>query len=164
VIRQDRSGPPSGVDWPESFEEVLKYARPSGGRPRQFDYIAQLGADNPHINYPLRHVGEADYEIKLDRYEKIGNISVSQAIREAYPGANYLHLGHSYKVLQWMASSFERCIRLEVTKSHAPTKPIQRKRLIPLAPAVPTCGDEQAIMRRFQPDTDKMLTAPEAEG
>jgi hypothetical protein len=37
-------------------------------------------------------------------------------------------------------------------------------RLIPLAPAVPTCGDEQAIMRRFQPDTDKMLTALEAEG
>ena len=37
-------------------------------------------------------------------------------------------------------------------------------RLIPLAPAVPTCGDEQAIMHRFQPDTDKMLTAPEAEG
>jgi DEAD/DEAH box helicase domain-containing protein len=49
VIRQNRSGPPSGVDWPESFGEVLKYVRRTGGRPREFDYIAQLGADNPHV-------------------------------------------------------------------------------------------------------------------
>ena len=80
VIRQDRSAPPSGVGLPpESFGEVLKYARRTGGRPREFDYIAQLGADNPHINYPLRQVGEADYDIKLGRYEKIGSIAVSQA-------------------------------------------------------------------------------------
>jgi DEAD/DEAH box helicase domain-containing protein len=52
VLQQDRSGPPPGVDWPESFGEVLKYARRTGGRPREFDYIAQLGADNPHVNYP----------------------------------------------------------------------------------------------------------------
>jgi DEAD/DEAH box helicase domain-containing protein len=126
VLQQDRSGPPPGVDWPESFGEVLKYARRTGGRPREFDYIAQLGADNPHVNYPLRQIGEADYELKL-KSGMIGDISVSQALREAYPGANHLHLGHSYKVLQWTASSFERSIRLEATKSHAPTKPIQRK-------------------------------------
>ena len=35
-------------------------------------------------------------------------------------------------------------------------------RLIPLAPALPTFGDERAIGARVQPATDKMLIAPEA--
>jgi hypothetical protein len=36
------------------------------------------------------------------------------------------------------------------------------KGLIPLAPAVPTFGDERAIGARLQPAADKMLIAPEA--
>ncbi len=130
VTRQDRSGPPPGVDWPEPFEQVLRYARPGGGRPREFDYMAQLGADSPHLNYPLRQVGEADYELKLGRSDfntRIGNIALHQALREAYPGANYLHLGQSYKVLEWLASRYGRSIRLECAHSHAPTRPLLRK-------------------------------------
>ena len=52
ILRQDRSGPPSGVNWPDNFPEAFRFAKPGGGRPREFDYIAQLGADSPHINYP----------------------------------------------------------------------------------------------------------------
>ena len=37
-----------------------------------------------------------------------------------------------------------------------------RKRLIPLAPALPTFGDERVIGARLQLATDKMLIAPEA--
>jgi hypothetical protein len=40
--------------------------------------------------------------------------------------------------------------------------PISIGRLIPLAPALPTFGDERAIGARLQPATDKMLIAPEA--
>jgi hypothetical protein len=36
------------------------------------------------------------------------------------------------------------------------------ERLIPLAPALPTCGDERAIGARLRAATDKMLIAPEA--
>ena len=39
---------------------------------------------------------------------------------------------------------------------------IKLERLIPLAPALPTFGDERAIGARLQPATDKMLIAPEA--
>ena len=35
-------------------------------------------------------------------------------------------------------------------------------RLIPLAPALPTYGDERAIGARLRPATDKMLIAPQA--
>ena len=40
--------------------------------------------------------------------------------------------------------------------------PQTKIRLIPLAPAPPTFGDERAIGARLQPATDKMLIAPEA--
>ncbi len=39
---------------------------------------------------------------------------------------------------------------------------ICEERLIPLAPALLTFGDERAIGARLQPATDKMLIAPEA--
>lgn len=130
VLKQDGPVPPRTIEWPEGFDEALKHAKRGGARPREFDYMAQLGADNPHFNYPLRAVGEANYEIKQGRGDhtgKVGNIAANQALREAFPGANYLHFGSSYRVQQWIASSFERSIRVEPTKNHVPTKPLMRK-------------------------------------
>ncbi|MBY3585154.1 DEAD/DEAH box helicase [Rhizobium bangladeshense] len=130
VMKQDRAPLLSSTSWPEGFEAILSHARPGSARPREFDFIAQLGSDNPHLNYPLRQIGEANFEIKLgrnDQSRRVGNIAANQALREAYPGANYLHLGQSYKVHQWVASSFERSIRVDYSKSHVPTKAILRK-------------------------------------
>src|SRR5690606_27108164 len=118
VIKQDRANLLSATQWPDGFDNVLNCAKPGAARPREFDYIAQLGADSPHLNYPLRQIGEANFDIKLGRQDhnrKLGNIAANQALREAYPGANYLHLGQSYKVHQWVASSFERSIRVETS-------------------------------------------------
>jgi DEAD/DEAH box helicase domain-containing protein len=95
---------PAGINWPEGFASALKLAKPGAGHPKEFDLIAQVGADEPHLNYPLRNVGEANFEIKEGRGDyqlRVGNISTNQAIREAYPGATYLHLGSAYKVLEW---------------------------------------------------------------
>lgn len=130
VIKQDRGNLLSATQWPDGFDTVLNYAKPGAARPREFDYIAQLGADSPHLNYPLRQIGEANFDIKFGRQDhnrKLGNIAANQALREAYPGANYLHLGQSYKVHQWVASSFERSIRVETSRTPAPTKAILRK-------------------------------------
>jgi hypothetical protein len=49
------------------------------------------------------------------------------AVRRLSGAIARLHLGQSYKVLQWVASSYERAIRVEYTQSHAPTKPLLRK-------------------------------------
>lgn len=121
---------PGGVDWPKSFAKVYEHAKPGARRPREFDYVATLGADAPHLNYPLRQVGEANYKLKegnqLD-FEQIGGIALNQAIREAYPGALYLHLKRPMKVLEWRASSFDRSIRLQEARSTALTRPILHK-------------------------------------
>ncbi|MEH2550749.1 DEAD/DEAH box helicase domain-containing protein [Bradyrhizobium sp. AZCC 2262] len=129
-LGNDTKGLPPGVSWPESFEKVYEAARPGARRPREYDYVAQLGADSPHYNYPLRQVGEASYKIRegsKDFSESIGDIALNQAIRETYPGALYLHLRRPTKVVEWRSSSFDRTIRIESARSMAPTRPILKK-------------------------------------
>lgn len=130
VLGGGQAGPPAGVDWPKGFGDTLKFAKPGGGRPREFDFIAQLGADAPHFNYPLRQVGEANFNIKEgrgDHQQRIGNIATNQAIREAYPGATYLHMGRAYKVQEWSTRSFDRSIRVTPSNNPVQTRPILRK-------------------------------------
>lgn len=124
VIGGERTRLPGGVSWPASFDEVLRYAL--GARPREFDFIAQLGGDSPQINYPLRQVGEASFDLKFQRgpVERLGSIAMNQAIREAYPGATYLHMGRAYKVAEWQTRAHERAIRVyPAERGGAPTKP-----------------------------------------
>lgn len=128
VLGGERMRLPGGTKWPEGFEGVLRYAVPGGGRPREFDFIAALGADNPHFNYPLRQIGEESFEIKDRPDGRIGSIAMQQAIREAYPGATYLHFGRSYKVRDWQTRGHDRSIRVYAAdRGGAPTKPILRK-------------------------------------
>ena len=92
--------------------------------------IAQIGADSPHFNYPLRQVGEPNYKLKEGSRsdpEQIGDIALNQAIREAYPGALYLHLKRPMKVSEWKSNSFDRSIRLYDANNAAPTRPILHK-------------------------------------
>ena len=121
---------PPGVQWPDSFEKVYEAARPGTRRPREFELIAQIGADSPHFNYPLRQIGEPNYKLKEGSRsdpEQIGDIALNQAIREAYPGALYLHLKRPMKVSEWKSNSFDRSIRLYDANNAAPTRPILHK-------------------------------------
>lgn len=132
VLGSDLSSLPGGVNWPTGFAEIVASARPGAARPREFDFIAQLGADAPHFNYPLRQVGESSLDIQEGARNdpvRIGSIAVNQAIREAYPGATYLHAGRAYTVYEWRTSRGERAIRVGFSKSAAPTKPVLRKQV-----------------------------------
>jgi DEAD/DEAH box helicase domain-containing protein len=98
---------PAGVNWPPGFREVFAMARPGGARPPEFDAIAQLGGDSPQRSYPLRNVGEVSFKIAQgDGSDAIGDVTQSQALRECYPGASYLHLGRTYEVVTWITNSF----------------------------------------------------------
>lgn len=122
--------PPPGVSWPDTFPPIFNVAKPGARRPREFEFIAQLGANAPHFNYPLRQVGEANYKLKeggRELSETIGDIALNQAIREAYPGALYLHLRRPMKVLEWRSSAFERMIRLQDARNSGLTRPLLRK-------------------------------------
>jgi DEAD/DEAH box helicase domain-containing protein len=122
-----RPTPPANVDWPEGFKEIFEYARTGGARPREFDPIHQIGGDDPHLNYPLRDIGEPSFEIRQRQgIGRIGTIGLQQAIREAYPGAVYLHLAKGYRVFEWRNTAFSREIRVGATNAPAITRPLIR--------------------------------------
>ena len=115
---------PSRVAWPTGFQDMHAAARPGGNRPPEFDAIAALGGDSPQYGYPLRNVGETNFQIKVHtNADAIGEVNQQQALRECYPGATYLHLARAYEVVAWYASSFESFIRVKSTSPYRLTKP-----------------------------------------
>lgn len=93
---------PTPAQWPDRFEEAYVAARPGGSRPIEFDAIARLAGDTPHRGYPLRNVGEFNYDIKVhENAPSLGDTSEVYALRECYPGATYLHNMNTYEVVAW---------------------------------------------------------------
>ena len=129
-----RKALPTAVSWPEGFAEVFEFAHPGGpaARPREFDQINRIGGDQPHFNYPLRSVPEDAFKVVHSRGGPAGSpvdvarLSVQQAIREAFPGAIYLHMARGWRVHEWRSTSFERAIRVSPTKSPILPQPLIR--------------------------------------
>lgn len=125
-----KSVPPGNIDFPAGFREVYEFARVGGGRarPREFDHIAGIGGDNPHVNYPLRNIGEENFEVGRgsgpDR--RLGSLTLRQAIREAFPGAIYMHMGRRWRVQEWRSTPWQRIIRVSPWKAPSNTTPIIR--------------------------------------
>jgi len=65
--------------------------------------IKQEAQDGPHHALPLRSAGEIELQIVVagDEARRLGRVSHSQALREAHPGAIYVHLGQPWRVLRW---------------------------------------------------------------
>ena len=115
---------PAQVGWPAGFRDVYATARPGGDRPAEFDAIAELGGDTPQRNYPLRNVGEFNFQIKVnDSADSFGEMTQGQALREAYPGAVYLHMARKYEVAAWHTGAFFPFIRIKPTAPNRSTRP-----------------------------------------
>lgn len=116
---------PARVRWPDGFDEVYAAAPQGAFRPPEFSDIFQRSGDNPHAAFPLRNLGEKNYEIKLNQdAPRLGNASESQALRECYPGATYLHGGRAYEVRAWNTiSGYAPFVRVRNTSPHRRTRP-----------------------------------------
>ncbi len=118
------SATPPRVAWPRGFIQMHAAARPGGSRAPEYDAIAALGGDTPHYGYPLRNVGELNYQIKRGTSgDSFGQVSQLQALRECYPGATYLHLTRPYEVVAWHTSTFEPFIRVKPCRPGRSTRP-----------------------------------------
>jgi DEAD/DEAH box helicase domain-containing protein len=117
---------PDDINWPEGFSETFALAQPGARRPRHFDAVALVGANAPHYNYPLRQIGETRFDLRCPSAggERFGTITHRQALKEAFPGATYLHAGLSYYVRDWRTFGHERTIRLDPIKHAARKDPI----------------------------------------
>lgn len=101
--------------WPVGFADVF-YQIDQGTRlPRELERLANIGSDSPHHAFPLRQIADARMAVRLasDRMTTIGTITLEKALREAYPGATYLHFRKAYRVVDWQVTAYERSILVE---------------------------------------------------
>jgi len=120
----DSASLPSHANWPEGFKEVFAAAKPGGNRPPEFDAIAQLGGDSPQRSYPLRNVGELNFKIaRGENSDAFGEANESQALRECYPGATYLHMGKPFEIVSWHTRTFQPYIKVKPGHPGRHTKP-----------------------------------------
>ena len=124
---------PTTVAWPEGFADVFEFAYPGGpaARPREFDQVNRIGGDQPHFNYPLRNVPEDAYKVVHSHggppgTADVAKLTMQQAIREAFPGAIYLHMAKGWRVHEWRSTPFDRTIRVSPTKSPILPQPLTR--------------------------------------
>ena len=104
---QETMVPPKTCDWPTGFEISLRNAH--GRPPPHLTYISsRTSTQAPHLAYGLRSTGEETLDIIVNQGHNaptppkpIGSINVSNALKEAYPGATYHHRGQSYRVEEW---------------------------------------------------------------
>ena len=119
---------PPGTNWPNGFDQVVKAQRNTNGRD---------SGKVPHLTYVLRKTADSQdmdlFERQEDKPKKIGNrvgdITLEQAIREAYPGAIYRHNGTPYIAGAWFRPKTDKpYIPLEPTGNTATdTPPINRR-------------------------------------
>jgi DEAD/DEAH box helicase domain-containing protein len=123
---------PGFIEWPDGFKSVFDFSYVGGpsARPREFDPIHRIGQDAPHYNYPLRNVAEESFIVttgsRAGPQRNVGNLTLQQAIREAFPGAIYLHLAKAWKVYEWRSTTWDRAIRVGDTQQRIFPKPLLR--------------------------------------
>lgn len=120
---------PMNVTWPDGFDEVFDfaYAGSPAARPQEYDQINRIGGDEPHFNYPLRRAPEDVFKVVDNNTSKVAELTEQQAIREAFPGAIYLHMGKGWRVRDWHSTVFDRVIRVNPTTSRTPPQPHIRR-------------------------------------
>ena len=128
-----RKALPGFLTWPEGFRSVFDFSYVGGpaARPREFDQMHRIGGDTPHYNYPLRNVAEEGFVVATGGgasgpQRRVGNLTLQQAIREAFPGAIYLHMAHGWRVHEWRSTAWDRTIRVSQTPSRMYPRPLIR--------------------------------------
>ncbi len=110
----------SQVAFPDGFISLCNRVKNSN-EPPHLKILSPTGTEVPHYTFPLRDI-EKQYKLELvegrDR-TSLGDITKSQQMREAYPGAVYLHMLRRYRV----SSIGQNIISLR-NEGHYTTRPI----------------------------------------
>src|SRR5271169_5360127 len=87
------------VDWPTGFLELCEDER-QGRVPHDLRDMKREAGEQPTLCFMLRDV-ESQFDVSLRRgmhRDRLGSLSWSQVMREAYPGAIYYYTGRPYRV------------------------------------------------------------------
>jgi DEAD/DEAH box helicase domain-containing protein len=89
----------TSVDWPEGFLTLCEDER-QGRVPHDLRDMKREAGEQPTLCFMLRDV-ESQFDVSLRRgmhRDRLGSLSWSQVMREAYPGAVYYYTGRPYRV------------------------------------------------------------------
>jgi DEAD/DEAH box helicase domain-containing protein len=90
----------TGVEWPEGFLTLCEDER-QGRVPHNLRDMKREAGEQPTLCFLLRDV-ESQFDVSLRRgmhRDRLGSLSWSQVMREAYPGAVYYYTGRPYRVI-----------------------------------------------------------------
>jgi DEAD/DEAH box helicase domain-containing protein len=86
---------------PPLFLELLENElKPKQLVPADLYQLKQRGQNDPHHEFALRGAVEQSFRIR-DRMRNLGDATLAQALREAYPGAIYLYMARPYRIRGW---------------------------------------------------------------
>ena len=87
---------------PAQFQQFLEdELNPGVPVPQDLYPLKQAAADGPHHEFPLRSGVERNFKVSTPQGQTLGELSFSQALREAYPGAVYYYMATPYRVRQF---------------------------------------------------------------
>ena len=86
---------------PEAFLRLLENERnPTEAVSPDLYPLKQRAQAGPHREFPLRSVVEKDFKVQGPTGSPLGNVTFSQLMREAYPGAIYYYMARPFRVYQ----------------------------------------------------------------
>jgi DEAD/DEAH box helicase domain-containing protein len=104
--------------------------------------LKQRAQAGPHREFPIRSGIEPDFDAKTPQGIGLGNLTFSQALREAYPGAIYYYMARPYRVYRFDYRKGEISARRE---KHWTTRPRSQTMVFPRF--------EGAFLQFFRSDT-----------
>lgn len=128
---------------PLGFARMLENElNPTEAVPHDLYALKQRGEATPHLTFPLRAAAEPNFQVLGIKGEPLGSVSLSQALREAYPGAIYYYMARPHRVLRMDEFRGEITCKWEKRLS---TEPISQAMVFP----------------RFEGGTFQLLRSPE---
>jgi DEAD/DEAH box helicase domain-containing protein len=115
---------PAFADLPDTFRALLSNELdPQAPVADDLYMFKQRASQNsPHHEFPLRTSG-AQSSWKIDCHgQRLGTLTHAQMLREAYPGATYIHKGTAYRVKR--IESHRHAVVVETAYAAAPTYPL----------------------------------------
>lgn len=112
----------SSVDFPAGFRQLCQMER-RGEVPVDLHAMKVQAGAHPHQVFPLRDV-DVQYQVEARRgveQRKLGSLSYSQIMREAYPGAVYYYRARSFRVHR--VNTFKKLVEVRGEKKYT-TRPI----------------------------------------
>ncbi len=115
---------------PERFRNFLQNEiNPTQSVENDLLELKQRAEGGPHIEFPIRSGIEPSFRIKDRRGDvPLGSITLSQVLREAYPGAIYYYMARPFRVYRFRVKAGEIIVKRERPWQ---TKPISRTMVFP---------------------------------